>query len=94
MTNRNQPSKLGNYLSEWRAKPEPARRRAALFGSIFLTAIIVVVWLVNFRLTGGIQTGPNTIQTAAVATPAPDFFARLALGWENLKSIINHGQRN
>ena len=39
------------YLENLRAKPEPVRRRIAALASLAITALVVIVWLINISVT-------------------------------------------
>ena len=41
------------YLTNLRAKPESVRRRIAVLTSALLTALVVLIWLINLSVTAG-----------------------------------------
>ena len=68
------------YLTNLRAKPESVRRRIAVLTSALLTALVVLIWLINLSVTAGSPALGEPTRTLSLF----DHFERVRTGFSVL----------
>ena len=81
-----------NFIEELKTKPDGHKKQVALFASLAITALIVLVWLISFRFLGNGYNNDNL--TAKTITPVKEVRTAIENSTRKMVNGINQAKAN
>lgn len=81
-----------SYLEELKTKPDSHKKQVALFASLAITALVIIIWLISFRFLSSGQ-GNNNLSARAV-TPLNEIKTTIENSTKNVVNGVGQAKAN